>query len=192
MSLFHMLAVLTVIISAIIMCKGCWQSKVNRFGPYGKPELAETVKSRVTRFCFNLFPCFWGTGGKITYIAPDLKEIRLRLPLTLRTRNYVGTIFGGSMFASTDPILMLMLIQLMGKDYIVWDKAGSIRFRKPGRTTLYARFVVTDEVVKELRQALTAAPKLDRTFRIELVDAMGVVHAELDRVVNIRTKASSR
>ncbi len=94
------------------------------------------------------------------------------------------------MFASTDPVLMLMLIQLLGKDYIVWDKAGSIRFRKPGRTTLYARFVVTDEVVEEIRQSLRAAPKLDRTFRIELVDAQGVVHAELDRVVNIRPKPS--
>lgn len=163
-----------------------------RFGPFGKPTRRESFKSRIARLIFNCFPCFWGSGGKVTYIAPDLREVRVRLPLGLRTRNYVGTIFGGSMFACTDPVLMLILIQNLGKDYIVWDKAGSIRFRKPGRTTLYARFVVTDEVVNEIRQTLKAAPKLDRTFRIELVDAMGVVHAELDRVVNIRTKASSR
>ncbi|MBI5172010.1 MAG: DUF4442 domain-containing protein [Candidatus Obscuribacter sp.] len=159
-----------------------------RFGPFGKPTRRESCKSRIARLIFNCFPCFWGSGGKVTYIAPDLREVRVRLPLGLRTRNYVGTIFGGSMFACTDPVLMLILIQNLGKDYIVWDKAGSIRFRKPGRSTLYAQFIVTESDLAEIRSALAVQEKLDRTFRINLVDGEGIVHAELDRVVNMRRK----
>lgn len=159
-----------------------------RFGPYGKPQRKESLKSRIARLVFNLFPCFWGSGGKVTYIAPDLREVRVRVPLTLRTRNYVGTIFGGSMFAATDPVLMLILIQNLGKDYVVWDKAGSVRFRKPGRSTLYARFLVSEADLAQIKTELKSAVKMDRTFRIDLVDAAGTVHAELERVVNIRRK----
>lgn len=95
------------------------------------------------RWAFNFFPAFRGTGAWITYIAWDYLEVRVRLPLSWRTRNYVGTIFGGSMYAAVDPFFMIMLIKRLGPRYVVWDKAASIRFRKPGRSTLYARFVIS-------------------------------------------------
>src|ERR1700727_1576187 len=93
------------------------------------------------RLAFNLFPAFRGTGGRVTFVSNDFREIRVRLPLNWRTRNYVGTIFGGSLYGAADPFFMIMLIEILGPDYLVWDKAGAIRFRKPGRSTLHARFV---------------------------------------------------
>src|SRR5687768_16435139 len=107
--------------------------------------MAESLKSRAFRWGFNLFPAYRGTGARITYISADNREIRVRIPLSWRTRNYVGTIFGGSMYGAVDPLYMIILIRALGPEYVVWDKSAAIRFRKPGRTTLYAQCRVTDE-----------------------------------------------
>jgi acyl-coenzyme A thioesterase PaaI-like protein len=150
--------------------------------------MPESVRTRLARVGFNLFPAYRGTGGRITYIAADFREIRIRLPLSLRTRNYVGTIFGGSMYGAVDPIYMVMLIQNLGPDYVVWDKAASIRFRRPGRTTLSARFVIDDAELHAIRDALSRAPTVDRTYSIDLTDAEGTVHATIEKVIHIRRK----
>ena len=85
-------------------------------------------------------------------------------------------------------MVMLMLLKRLGPDYIVWDKAASIRFRKPGKTTLTAVMRVDDAELEEIRALMKLEPKLDRTYRVELVDADGMVHAEIDKVVQIRRK----
>ena len=77
---------------------------------------------------FNFFPAYRGSGARVTFIAPDWREVRVQVPLSWRTRNYVGTTFGGSMYAAADPIYMMMLIQVLGPAYVVWDKAASVRF----------------------------------------------------------------
>jgi acyl-coenzyme A thioesterase PaaI-like protein len=150
--------------------------------------MPESLNTRLLRLRFNLFPAYRGTGARVTYIADDLREIRVRLPLSWRTRNYVGTIFGGSMYAAADPILMVMLIRNLGRDYVVWDKSASIRFRKPGRTTLYACFILVQAELDAIRDALRSADRVDREYRVELVDAEGVVHAEVDKVIQIRRR----
>jgi acyl-coenzyme A thioesterase PaaI-like protein len=156
------------------------------------PEtMPESLRTRLLRTGFNLVPAYRGTGARITYIADDLREIRVRLPLSLRTRNYVGTIFGGSMFGAVDPIYMVMLIRVLGPAYVVWDKSSSIRFRRPGRSTLYARCVLDDEVLDSIRAGLRDSRATERTFHIELVDAEGVVHAEVEKTIHIRRRAAS-
>ena len=107
--------------------------------------MGESFRTRAFRWAFNFWPCYRGTGARVTYIASDWREARIRLPLSLWTRNYVGTIFGGSLYASVDPFFMIMLINILGPDYVVWDKAASIRFKRPGRSTLVATFRL-DEV----------------------------------------------
>src|SRR5450759_758115 len=102
--------------------------------------MAESFQSRLRRWGFNLFPVYRRTGARITYIAGDWREVHIKLPLNWKTRNYVGTIFGGSMYAAVDPIYMIMLIKLLGARYEVWDKAATIRFRRPGRSSLHATF----------------------------------------------------
>ena len=84
----------------------------------------------------------------MTYISSDFREARVRLPLTWRSRNAVGTIFGGSMYAAVDPLYMILLMHSLGREYVVWDKAASIRFRKPGRSTLFAQFLVDSPVTR--------------------------------------------
>lgn len=154
--------------------------------------MPESHRTRLFRWGFNLFPAFRGTGGRIEYIASDFREIRVRLPLNWRTRNYVGTIFGGSMYGAVDPVYMIMLIQILGPDYIVWDKAASIRFRKPGRTTLFARFTIDQAELDAIRDALASAPTVDRTYTVDLVDRDGVAHATVEKVVHVRRKDAQR
>jgi acyl-coenzyme A thioesterase PaaI-like protein len=150
--------------------------------------MSESLRTRLLRWGFNLFPAYRGTGARITYIARDGREMRVRLPLSWRTRNYVGTIFGGSMYAAVDPVYMIMLIRALGPEYVVWDKAASIRFRRPGRTTLYARFVLSDEEVAAVRAAADREPSVDRVYRVELTDAAGTVHAEVEKTIHVRRR----
>jgi hypothetical protein len=154
--------------------------------------MPESFRTRVLRWGFNWFPAYRGTGARITYIARDWREIRIRLPLSWRTRNYVGSIFGGSMYGGVDPIYMVMLIRNLGPDYVVWDKSASIRFRRPGRTTLHARFSIDPAELDAIRAALAQAPSVDRTYTVELADAEGVVHATVEKVIHIRHKKSPR
>ena len=102
--------------------------------------MPESFKTRRFRWFWNFFPAYRGTGARIIYVADDFREVRIKLPLSWRSRNYVGSIFGGSLYGSVDPIYMLMLIHILGPEYVVWDKAAKIRFRKPGKKTLYAEF----------------------------------------------------
>jgi acyl-coenzyme A thioesterase PaaI-like protein len=154
--------------------------------------MAESWRSRVYRWGFNLFPAYRGTGARITYIADDWREVRVKLALTLRTRNYVGTIFGGSMYGAVDPIYMIMLIHCLGSDYIVWDKAATIRFKKPGRSTLYAHFTLDAAELAAIRSAAEAARSIDRIYTVELKDAAGIVHAVIEKTLYIRRKGAGR
>jgi hypothetical protein len=138
------------------------------------------------RWGFNLFPAYRGTGARITYMSADFREVRVRLPLSWRTRNYVGTIFGGSLYGAVDPIYMIMLIKILGTGYTVWDKAATIRFRRPGRTMLFARFLLDEAEIQTIRSLLESHPSIDRLYRVDLADAKGVVHASVDKTIYIR------
>jgi acyl-coenzyme A thioesterase PaaI-like protein len=153
------------------------------------PVMPETWRTRLTRWGFNLFPAYRGTGARLTFIAGDWSEVRVRLPLSWRTRNYVGTIFGGSIYGAVDPVYMVMLIKLLGPDYVVWDKAATIRFRRPGREALFAVFRVAPEALAEIRQAVRDTGKTEREFAVDLVNAAGEVHASCQKVLSIRRRA---
>jgi hypothetical protein len=100
----------------------------------------------------------------------------------------VGTIYGGSIYAAIDPFYMLMLIHRLGREYEVWDKGATVRFRKPGRTTLTARMAIPEGEEAAIRGALRGARSVDRTYRLELVDRDGLVHAEVEKVVYVRLR----
>ncbi|MDQ3219775.1 MAG: DUF4442 domain-containing protein [Acidobacteriota bacterium] len=150
--------------------------------------MPESFKSRLFRWKFNLFPAYRGSGGRVTYISDDFMEIRVKIPLWRRTRNYVGTIYGGSMYSAIDPIYMLMLIQILGPDYIVWDKAAKIRFRKPGKDTLYAHFLLTQHEIQEIKHLANTEKSVDRIYNLKLVDNPGKVYAQIEKTLYIKKK----
>ncbi len=150
--------------------------------------MAGSIRTWLLKLGFNLFPCYRRSGARITYVAEDQREVRIKLPLNWKTRGYFGTTFGGSMYAAVDPVLMVMLNRLLGPDYVVWDKSASIKFLRPGRSDLYARFLVEQEALDRIRAQLETAAKLDHVYRVNLTDEAGLVHAEVEKVVNIRRR----
>lgn len=152
--------------------------------------MPESARTRLLRWKLNFFPAYRGTGARVTYIADDFREVRVRLPLSWRTRNLVGTIFGGSLYGAVDPIYMIMLIRLLGLGYVVWDKAATIRFRKPGRTTLHATFTIDEAELDAIREAAASGEPIDRIYNVELIDAEGTVHAKIEKVIYIRRRPS--
>jgi acyl-coenzyme A thioesterase PaaI-like protein len=150
--------------------------------------LPESLKTRLYRWGFNFYPAYRGTGAWITYIASDWREVRVQLPLSWQTRNYVGTIFGGSIYAAVDPFYMIMLIKNLGSECVVWDKAAAVRFKKPGKSTLYARFVLEETEIQKIKDELKSLPKIDRVFHIDLTNSTGEVHAWVEKTIYLAVK----
>ena len=136
----------------------------------------------------NLWPPFLGMGIRVKHIAPDMKSIDVEMKLRWWNANYVGTHFGGSLFAMTDPFYMLMLMANLGRDYIVWDKAASIRYRKPGKGTVRAEFRLTDAQLDDIREKLKTLPKWEPIFKVEVKDVQGTVIAEVEKLLHVKKK----
>lgn len=150
--------------------------------------MSESFQSKLDRFKFNLFPAYRGTGARILFISNDYRHIKIKIPLNWRTRNYVGTIFGGSMYSGVDPIYMIMLIKNLGKDYVVWDKAAAIRFKRPGKETLFAEFTITQEDLDEIKRLLQTEKSIDKVYNVELKDKNGKVHCVVEKTLYIAKK----
>ncbi len=150
--------------------------------------MAESFATKIDRWKFNLFPAYRGSGARVLYIADDFREIRVKIPLNWRTKNYVRTIYGGSMYAGIDPIYMLMLIKNLGENYVVWDRAATIRFKRPGKETLYADFLLTQDELDEIELILQTKKSVDRIYNVELKDKNGKIHCIIEKTLYIANK----
>jgi acyl-coenzyme A thioesterase PaaI-like protein len=150
------------------------------------------MKTNTFRRLMNLWPPFFFTGIRVTRIAEDWREIDVEMRLGRLNRNYVGTHFGGSLFAMTDPFYMLMLLHVLGRDYVVWDKSASIDYVKPGRGTVTARFRLEEERIAEIRAATADGSKMLPVFHCDIRDAEGDVVARLDRTLYVRRKREAK
>jgi hypothetical protein len=143
---------------------------------------------RHPRLLMNLWPPFLGAGIRVKRLRPDFKEIDVEMKLRRWNSNYVGTHYGGSLYSMTDPFFMPMPIENLGRDYIVWDKSASIRFKRPGTGTVSARFRLSEQQIEEIRQALKTGDKMETTLVVEIRDESGRVVAEVEKLLHIRRK----
>ena len=150
--------------------------------------LGGTKSSHALRRWINLWPPFLGAGIRIRYIAPDMKAVDVEMKLRWWNANYVGTHFGGSLFAMTDAFYMLMVMHHLGTGYVVWDKAATIRYRKPGKGTVRAEFRLSDNQIEDIREKLQTLPKYEPVLLVEVKDWSGMVIAEVDKVLHVRKK----
>ena len=144
-------------------------------------------KRRMLRF-MNWWPPFLGAGIRVRRISPDFREIDVEMVHRFWNTNYVGVQFGGSLFAMTDAFYMLMLLENLGPDYIVWDKAARIRFRRPAKGTVRAEFRITEEQIAEVRRMVETAPKAEPVFHVQIKDSRGEVVAEAERTIHVKKK----
>lgn len=136
----------------------------------------------------SLYPPFIGAGVKVEHISSDWHEIVVSMRLRWFNRNYVGTHFGGSLYSMTDPFFMLMLLHLLGEDYIVWDRAGQIEFEAPGKGFVSATLRVTDEEIREIQHQACNGDKVLPTFKTQVVNDKGDVVARVNKTLYVRLK----
>jgi len=140
------------------------------------------------RWMFNIYPPFRGAGIRVREISQDFRSATIELRTTLMNRNYVGTHFGGSLFAMTDPFFMVLMMKSLGRDYIVWDKQGTVRFLKPARGTVVAKIVLPEDRIEEAKAATASGGKFEPAFKVDIVDRDGVTVADVEKVLYIRRK----
>lgn len=139
----------------------------------------------------NAWPPFLGAGIHVVHISRDWRTIITELRHYGLNRNYMGTHFGGSLFAMTDPFYMLMLIKNLGKDYNVWDKAGTIEFVKPVRQKVTATFNLSDDRLDRIVALSGNCEKHFETFVIEVKAPSGEIVAKVRKTIYIRRTKQS-
>jgi len=136
----------------------------------------------------KFYPPFVGAGIRVRNISEDFRRFDVEMPLKFWNRNYVGTHFGGSLYAMTDPWFMFILMHNLGSDFIVWDKAATIRFKKPGKGVMKATFEISADRIAEIRAQAEASGKIEPVFNVSVTDSEGTVIAEVEKLLYVRKK----
>ncbi len=147
---------------------------------------AESLRTRLWRYGFNLLPAYRGTGARVDHIAADWRYLRVRIPFNWRTKNGVGATFGGSLYGAVDPVYMTMFQRILGDGFTIWDKAAAIEFLEPGRETLYAEFELDETETERIRESLSSGESTDREYLVRIVDDEGTVHAICRKTLYVR------
>jgi len=147
-------------------------------------------KPKLFKYGFNLSPMYRRSTAKIIYVSKDLLEIKIKLPISYKNRNYVNSIFGGSMFAAVDPIPMVQLMNLIGDDFVVWDKSAQIFFKRPARENIYADFTYSLEEVDEIRSKVRLENEIEIIKTTSLTNRdKSIVYCEVKKTIYVADKA---
>lgn len=149
---------------------------------------AHKIPANVLRVAANFWAPFFGAGIHITHVSPDYRLVQVQLKLRWYNKNYVGTHFGGSMYAMTDPFYMMMLINNLGREYIVWDKGAKIDFKKPGRGTLFVTFSMTEERIEEIKKIADTQDKYVFDIPVEVLNENNELVASVLKTLYVRKK----
>lgn len=145
-------------------------------------------KSWIFRLIMNIWPPLFFAGIRIKHISADFKVAQVELILRPWNKNAVGTHFGGSLFAMTDPFCMLMILAQLGNDYLVWDKAADIDFIKPGKGKVSAEFLINQNLIDEIITKTANGEKYLPKIIVYVKDEQGDIVAKLNRTLYIRKK----
>ena len=151
-------------------------------------KMPKRLRQKILDKWVSFYAPYLGARIKLTKTSKDNRYCRVEMPLTFLNKNYVGTHFGGSLYSMVDPWYMLMLIKNLGDDYIVWDKAAYIQFKKPGTSLVHAEFHLTQEIIDDIKNELKTKSKMDKNFLVEIKDDLGNVIASVDKTIYIRRK----
>jgi acyl-coenzyme A thioesterase PaaI-like protein len=146
------------------------------------------LKSKFKRFLFNFFPAYRRTGARICFISDDWKEVHIKLGLKWTTRNYVGSVFGGSIYGALDPIYMVQLINILGNEYIVWDKVSTIKFIRPIKQEVFARFLISENLITEIKKGIELNKEMEIELSVQFIDGNETTYAEVTKKLYIADK----
>ncbi len=148
----------------------------------------ENLKFKIKRFLFNFFPAYRRTGARICFISDDWKEMHIKLGLKWTTRNYVGSVFGGSIYGALDPIYMVQLINILGNKYVVWDKVATVKFIQPIKQTVFAKFLISENLITEIKKEIELNKEMEIELSVQFNDANKTTYAEVIQKLYIADK----
>ncbi|MBK7467523.1 MAG: DUF4442 domain-containing protein [Saprospiraceae bacterium] len=145
--------------------------------------------SKAFKYGFNWSPMYRRSNARIIAVSKDLMKIEIRLPLTYKNVNYMNSMFGGSMFAAVDPIPMIQLVSILGKEYVVWDKSAEIYFKRPAKENLFATFEFSNEEVEEIKSRVKSEKEISISKSTILTNKIGdTVYCEVKKTIYIADK----
>lgn len=146
-------------------------------------------KHKLFKYGFNLSPMYRRSTGRVVHVSEDLLNITIKLPITYKNRNYVNSIFGGSMFSAVDPIPMVQLINLLGADFVVWDKSAEVFFKRPAKENLYACFTYTPEELDEIKNHIASNNEMEILKTTSLTNKnQTIVYCQVKKTIYIADK----
>lgn len=143
------------------------------------------------KWALRIFSPYWGAGIKVEEISKNWKYARVSLSLKRLNQNAFGTHFGGSLFAMTDPFYVLLISNILGRDYYVWDKHACIDFVKPGKGKVFAEFKVTNQMIEEIIHNTSQGEKFLPRFKVEVKDENMDVVARVEKIIYIKKKSKA-
>ncbi len=143
----------------------------------------------IYRYGFNWSPMYRRTTAKIIEVSDDLHKVVISMTINWKNKNYAGSIFGGSMLAATDPIYMIQLIQILGDDYVVWDKAVEARYKRPAKSRIYGEFIFSHDEITKIKENVRNRNELDIVKTMSLVDDKQNIIATFNKTLYIADKA---
>lgn len=144
------------------------------------------------KFLLNIYPPYLGAGVRVSYIRSDWRELHVSMALKWFNRNYVGTHFGGSLYSMVDPHLMLLLIQILGGEYRIWDKAADIEFIKAAKSRVTSKIVISDDDLDLIREKTAGGEKFFADFPVEIRDGDNDLVAKVTKTIYVRKKIRTR
>lgn len=156
-----------------------------------KQNLDPFKHPHIFKHMMNIYPPYVGAGIKVDEVNFDTGVIRITMGLNKLNQNIVGTQFGGSLYSMTDPFIMLLLMQKLGNDYVVWDKSASIDFIKAGKTAVTADIAISDEEVAMIKDLAKDGEPVFRDYSINIKDKQGVIVAKVEKKLYIRLREFS-
>ena len=136
----------------------------------------------------NLYPPFLGAGINVKHINEDCTRFEVRMKLRWYNRNLFGTHFGGSLYAMTDPFFVFIVGHYLGREYIVWDKTATIRFKLPGKGTMTAIFEISHEELARIKEEVDELGKKTYWYTAEVKGPKGETVATVEKEVYVRKK----
>ncbi len=140
----------------------------------------------------SYWPPFFASGIKVKIVGDNKDQFLVSMPLRIYNKNYVGTHYGGSLYSMCDPFYMLILMEKLGREYLVWDKAAHIQFKKPGKGKVSAHFIISDEEVQSIRQEVESKGKWEPLFTIEVKDESNEVVAFVEKKLWVKKKTEKK
>ncbi|WP_158845638.1 DUF4442 domain-containing protein [Algibacter sp. L1A34] len=144
--------------------------------------------AQIYKYGFNWSPMYRRSTGRLVTVSEDLMYVKIKIPLSIKNRNYVGTIFGGSLFSATDPIYMIQLMNILGENYVVWDKNASINFKRPAKETVFTEFIFSEEDIHLIKNKVLENGEFNLVKTPNIVDKNGVIIAELSKTIYVADK----